>query len=208
MILASALSLNTCIVSLSLSNQRLGSSGAAAIMGAITHLTTLTHLDLTSNGLSADDVAMICGTAAAAGMSQLQNLEIDQCSVYKYFPMDDEYPPIYQSAAAVVASDAWAQLQLPMVPREFMDMLSEHRVGDLLQFVMSEERAAFAASYHPLLPLHLMTGIASNLPKYTEIKFSKTRNAGHIFNEQCLDDFLCSKGFDHRVCSVAQHLHR
>ena len=65
-----ALSLNTCIVSLNLSNQKLGSSGAAVIMGAITHLTSLPHLDLTHNDLSADDIAMIFGTAAAAGVWQ------------------------------------------------------------------------------------------------------------------------------------------
>jgi hypothetical protein len=101
-VLARALSLNTCITSLNLSNTSAGAAGACVLFPALTHLTTMTYLFLGGTGLgssgalhlcsalthltamtilhlgrnqlTADDGARICGAAAAAGMTRLKGL--------------------------------------------------------------------------------------------------------------------------------------
>jgi hypothetical protein len=65
--LAEALCLNTCITSLNVAGNRLGSAGLRTLMGGVTRLTGLTSLDIRHNELSADDGARVCGAAAAAG---------------------------------------------------------------------------------------------------------------------------------------------
>jgi hypothetical protein len=54
--LAEALSLNTCITSLSVAGNKLGSGGLRTLMGGVTRLTGLTSLDISSNDALCDHV--------------------------------------------------------------------------------------------------------------------------------------------------------
>ena len=90
--LADALCLNTCITSMSLAGNKLGSEGLKALMEGVTRLTGLTCLSLSRNQLSADDCALVCGAAAEAGMTQLCALEAEGNGF---------------SAASVVGCEGW-----------------------------------------------------------------------------------------------------
>ena len=122
--LAEALSLNTCITSLNLAGNKLGTVGVKTLMGAVTHLTALTSLDFSCNELSVDDVARICGAAAAGGMTQLKVLELG----WNGF-----------SASSVVGSDVWKELGLPRPPDE---ILRQSSYALLVQYLVSEDKAA------------------------------------------------------------------
>ena len=93
-------------------------------MGAVAHLTALTSLDLSRNELSVDDVARICGAAAAGGMTQLQVLKLGGIEI---------------SASSVVGSDAWKELGLPRPPDEILRQSSS---ALLVQYLLSEDKAA------------------------------------------------------------------
>ena len=125
--LAEALSLNTCITSLNLAGNKLGAVGLRTLMGAVTHLTALTSLDLSRNELSVDDGARICGAAAAGGMTQLQVLELEGNGF---------------SASSVVGSDAWRQLRLPQPPTE---ITRRNDFSLLIQYLLSEDKEATKA---------------------------------------------------------------
>jgi hypothetical protein len=73
--LGHALSKNMSITSLDLGRLALGSQ-AVTIMSSLTHLTTLTSLDFRDNFISHGDAALVFHHAAAAGMTQLQQLLI------------------------------------------------------------------------------------------------------------------------------------
>jgi hypothetical protein len=96
-------------------------------MGAVTHLTALTSLDLSRNELSVDDGARICGAAAAGGMTQLQVLELEGNGF---------------SASSVVGSDAWRQLRLPQPPTE---ITRRNDFSLLIQYLLSEDKEATKA---------------------------------------------------------------
>ena len=93
-------------------------------MGAVTHLTALTSLDLSLNELSVDDGARICSAAAAAGMTQLQVLEL----------AGNRF-----SASSVVGSNAWKELGLPRPP---VEILRQSRFALLVQYLLSEDKVA------------------------------------------------------------------
>jgi hypothetical protein len=67
----------TSLTSLRLVNTDLECSGISHLTSALTHLMVLTELDLSSNNLTGNDGARICGAAAAAGMTRLQILKVD-----------------------------------------------------------------------------------------------------------------------------------
>ncbi len=75
MALGRALSKNTCITSLDLSRLALGSQ-AVSLMGSLTHLSALSVLNFKENFMPAGDIAHVFHQAAAAGMTQLQQLLI------------------------------------------------------------------------------------------------------------------------------------
>jgi hypothetical protein len=132
-VLARVLSLNTCITRLDLFNTGVGAGGACVLFPALTHLTAMTflnlalthlgssgalhlcsalphlsamtELDLGYNELSADDGARICGAAAAAGMTRLKTLDLD----------NNGFTP-----SQVVECEAWRQLNLPQPPDEIV----------------------------------------------------------------------------------------
>jgi hypothetical protein len=154
--LADALSLNTCITSLSLAGNKLGSAGiktlmaavthlqslssldvgsnmlgcdgATALMAAVTRLTRLTSLNLGRNELSADDGARVCGAAAAAGMTLLAALELDGNGF---------------SATHVVGCAGWREAGLSC-SSDCVFFPSSFSV--LMQYALSSDRAAFAES--------------------------------------------------------------
>jgi hypothetical protein len=67
----------TSLTKLCLVRTDLESSGVSHLTSALTHLTALTELDLSSNNLTGNDGARICGAAAAAGMTRLLILKVD-----------------------------------------------------------------------------------------------------------------------------------
>jgi Ran GTPase-activating protein (RanGAP) involved in mRNA processing and transport len=103
-ILARALSMNTCITSLNLRDADLG-PGCDSLFDALSHLTTLTRIDLGSNRLAADNGALICAAAAAACMTFLKELDLG----YNDF-----------DAWSVVQCETWKQLKLPQPPDEIV----------------------------------------------------------------------------------------
>jgi len=121
--LARSLSLNTCITRLNLAGNRLGSGGLAALLPALTHLTALTSLDLRYNTLTAEDGARVCGAAAAAGMTRLQRLELEERIGF---------------CASSVGCSAWGQLGLPQPPDEIIN----RGYGALIQYLLSEDKIA------------------------------------------------------------------
>jgi hypothetical protein len=185
-VLARALSLNTCITSLDLLGTSVGgdgacflfpalthltgmtclrlretdleSSGASHLCSALTHLTALTELSLSVNKLSADDGARICGAAAAAGMTRLKTLDLDGNGF---------------TASDVVGCGTWRQLNLPQPPDHIVAF------GDfafLVQYVMSSDRAAFAETRHPDLPLQLLQRIETSDPALTKLEVQYKKN--------------------------------
>jgi hypothetical protein len=120
--LAEALSLNTCITSLSVAGNKLGSGGLRTLMGGVTRLTGLTSLDLGSNELSADDGAYVCG-AVAAGMPVLQKLSL----------LGNGF-----NCSAVVDCHEWRTLGLPQPPDEVV----RQGFDSLLQYLLSENKVA------------------------------------------------------------------
>ena len=109
--LALALSLNTCIVSFRLHCCHFEGRAFDALLPALTHLSTLTTLDLVCN-LTADDEVHILAAAAAAGMTQLQNLYLSVS------------PP------DVVECREWNQLNLPLPPDEIVSKCKFHGISD------------------------------------------------------------------------------
>jgi hypothetical protein len=179
-VLGRALSLNTCIANLDLWNTSVGPAGACVLFPAITHLTAMTRLnlwgtDLQSSGVShlcsalahltamtelclhgnsltADDGARICGAAAAAGMTRLQTLGL--------------YGNAF-SASDVVRCGTWRQLDLPQPPDDFV---ASEDYCFLLEYVMSSDRAVFAETRHPDLPLQLLQRITTSDPALTKLE--------------------------------------
>ena len=121
--LAEALCLNTCITSLNVAGNRLGSAGLRTLMGGVTRLTGLTSLNLGRNELSADDGARVCGAAAAAGMSALQRLDLFGNGFI---------------ASSVVDCDEWRKLGLPQPPDEIV----RQGFDSLIQYLLSENKVA------------------------------------------------------------------
>jgi hypothetical protein len=158
-ILAPALSLNTCITSVDLSNMiitpagvallcpalmhltamtslglshtDLCSSGASHLCSTFAHLTAMTELGLSYNKLTADDGARIIGAAAAAGMTRLKELDL-------HGNPSRENP---FSASTVVGCGAWRQLNLPQPPHEIMSKFSQQpykTFQHLVPYLLSE----------------------------------------------------------------------
>jgi hypothetical protein len=121
--LAEALCLNTCITSLNVAGNKLGSAGLRTLMGGVTRLTGLTNLNLRSNELSADDGARVCGAAAAAGMSALLRLDL----------LGNGFV-----ASSVVDCDEWRKLGLPQPPDEIV----RQGFDSLIQYLLSENKVA------------------------------------------------------------------
>ncbi len=86
MVLGRALSKNTCITSLDLSRLALGSQ-AVALMSSLTHLSALSVLNFKENFMAAGDIAHVFYQAAAAGMTQLQQLLICEPSHFVSQPV-------------------------------------------------------------------------------------------------------------------------
>ena len=126
--LALALSLNTCIVSFRLHCCHFEGRAFDALLPALTHLSTLTELDLVCN-LTADDGVHILAAAAAAGMTQLQHLYLSDLS-----------PP------DVVECREWNQLNLPLPPDE---IVSKCRFQEIKN--SPHRRTLFSFLYSPLL---------------------------------------------------------
>jgi hypothetical protein len=150
--LAEALCLNTCITSLNVAGNRLGSAGLRTLMGGVTRLTGLTSLNLGRNELSADDGARVCGAAAAAGMTLLAALELEGNGF---------------TAASVVGCEGWREAglccswDLVFFPQSF---------DVLIRYALSSDRAAVAeANRHPLLPAALLRRIESSDPSLTSV---------------------------------------
>jgi hypothetical protein len=153
--LAEALCLNTCITSLNVAGNQLGSAGLRTLMGGVTRLTGLTSLNLGRNELSADDGARVCGAAAAAGMTLLAALELEGNGF---------------TAASVVGCEGWREAGLAPAAEYFCSALSGSKGYNLLiQYAVSQDRAAFAARYHPLLPAALLRRIESSDPSLTSV---------------------------------------
>ena len=161
--LSRALSLNTCITSLNLSNTAidpavssllftslthltamtylnlgntsLESSGASHICSALAHLTALTALQLFSNQLTADDAARICAAAAAAGITSLTTLDMHSN------PSRDR--PF--CSWDVVRCKAWNEISLPHVSDDYFFKISDSSV--LFQYIMSSDRHGFVAKF-------------------------------------------------------------
>jgi hypothetical protein len=136
-------------------------------MGAVTHLTALISLDLSRNELSVDDGARICGAAAAGGMTQLQVLELEGNGFI---------------ASSVVGSDAWRQAGLQQPPDDFVALVGDKHFSVLLQYAVSGNCAAFAARYHPLLPVALLRRIESSDPSLTSLEIKGSFFFSSIFH--------------------------
>jgi hypothetical protein len=113
--LALALSLNTCIVSFCLRCCNFEGQTFDVLIPALTHLSTLTDLDLVCN-LTADDGVHLLAAAAAAGMTQLQNLHISDG--FSLSPPD------------VVECKEWSQLNLPLPPDEIVNKCRFFEIND------------------------------------------------------------------------------
>jgi hypothetical protein len=94
----------------------------------------MTVLDLNENSLTADDVARICGAAAAAGMTRLEKLELG----YNRF-----------SGSDVVGCEAWRQLNLPQPPDEIVRKCSDDADGfdcynftPLVSYLLSDDKVS------------------------------------------------------------------
>ena len=165
--LCSALTHLTAMTFLNLCNTGLGSSGASHLCSALTHLTAMTVLDLRFNDLTADDGARICGAAAAAGMTRLKTLDLS------YNPsLENPF-----SASSVVGCGAWRQLNLPQPPHDFVAIADcrQDFLG-LVQYLLSSDRAAFVAAYHPDLPPELLKRIESSDPALTKLEIQYKSN--------------------------------
>jgi hypothetical protein len=139
--LALALSLNTCIVSFRLHCCHFEGRAFDALLPALTHLPTLTELDLVCN-LTADDGVHILAAAAAAGMTQLQRLYLSDRA--RLSPPD------------VVECREWNQLNLPLPPDEIVSKCSFHEIQNsphrrlipsflyspLLSYLLSDKKVA------------------------------------------------------------------
>ena len=139
--LALALSLNTCIVSFRLHCCHFEGRAFDALLPALTHLSTLTELDLVCN-LTADDGVHILAAAAAAGMTQLQHLYLSDGS--RLSPPD------------VVECREWNQLNLPLPPDEIVSKCRFHEIQNsphrrtipsflyspLLSYLLSDKKVA------------------------------------------------------------------
>ncbi len=150
--LAEALSLNTCITSLNVAGNKLGSGGLRTLMGGVTRLTGLTSLDLGRNELSADDGAYVCGAAAGAGMTRLAALELGGNGF---------------DALSVVGCEGWREAGLccssdhGFVPISF---------DELIQYAVSSDRIAY-------VDLHRR----SLLPAQRDVIFISGANGGFSY---------------------------
>jgi hypothetical protein len=157
-ILALVLSHNTCITSLDLEHTTVGPSGghllfpalthltsltylnlgytgfqssaACHLCSALTHLTALTKLDLKYNKLTADDGARICGAAAAAGMTRLKKLDLNENGF---------------NTSSLVGCSAWKQLNLPQPPDEIVrecGAFDYTNYAPLVSYLLSEDKVA------------------------------------------------------------------
>jgi hypothetical protein len=179
----------TAMTELKLGGAGLESSGASHLCSALAHLTALTHLDLSYNKLIADDGARIWGAAAAAGMTQLKTLELGGNGF---------------SVSDVVGCEAWGwrQLKLPPPPDYFV-AIADFAV--LTQYMMSSDRAGFAATYHPELPLQLLQRIETSDPALTKLEITGRRNfneAGCRVLARAMSQNTCITSLDLSVTSV------
>jgi hypothetical protein len=185
-ILSRALSLNTCITSLNLSNTAidpavssllfsslthlsamtylnlgntsLESSGAWHLCSAFAHLTALTALQLSSNQLTADDAARICAAAAAAGITSLTTLDMHSN------PSRDR--PF--SSWDVVRCKAWNEFNLPHVSDDCFLKIADSTA--LYQYIMSRDRHGLIVQYYstfrfPGLSVELLQRIERSDPE-------------------------------------------
>jgi hypothetical protein len=129
------------------------------VVAALRRLSSLTSLNLSYNDVTAGDGARLCHAAAAAGMTRLETLDLGVCS-----PSD------------VVECEAWKLLDLPQPP-EHIVAFSDSAI--LVQYLASSNKAAFADSHHPDLPLQLLRRIRTIDPALTELNIWNKVN----FNE-------------------------
>ena len=138
--LSHLLSFNSCITSLELSHNKLG-SGAVELMRNLSHLTSLTHLRIDDQSITADDAAAIINIAFCTGMAHLRSLELECRPVVSsvathevdtgHYPYgDDNYDVTYTKhqisssstfcASDVLRSATWQRLQFPTIPRKIV----------------------------------------------------------------------------------------
>jgi hypothetical protein len=169
-LLADALSLNTCITSLSLSGTELGTEGLRELCSALTHLTVLTDLDFSGmKTIQPEGVSYICKTfshltaltsidlggnnltvsaeahlIAAAASAELTHLEKFNLDFSTRLRRD---VPNYR-ALDVTACQAWMHLSLPQVPADLMAVLNGFGIRSeviLTHYLMSRDKNEFAA---------------------------------------------------------------
>ena len=161
-----ALSINTSITMLNLSDCRLGAD-AVGFMHSVAHLTGLTQLDFCNNCICSDDAARIYGIAAAAGMTSLRNIwfglhDINRC----------ERRRNTVSVVDVINSAAWGQLNLPLPsPLDLFLVVASENL--LLRCALSQNREQFNASWRgdvdDLLSMDLLRCIELNDPTFTAL---------------------------------------
>jgi Ran GTPase-activating protein (RanGAP) involved in mRNA processing and transport len=124
----------TSLTCLDLHDTGLQSSGASLLCSALVHLTSLIRLDVSYNKLNADDGARICCAAAAAGMTNLMDLGLN----------DDPYRPCDDygiSASSIVLCGAWKQLKLPLPPDEIIGKCG-YNCAPLVSYLLSEDKVS------------------------------------------------------------------
>jgi hypothetical protein len=67
---------------------------------------------------------------------------------------------------------------LPQPPVDFLDVIDVPNLSALMQYVMSSDRADFAARYHPLLPAELVRRIESSDPSLTSLEIQGDHSSG------------------------------
>jgi hypothetical protein len=82
----------------------------------------------------------------------------------------------FSSASDVVGCGEWKRLNLPQPPDDFVDSAD---FSILVQYLMSNDQAAFAETHHPDLPMELLERIETSDPALTKLEiFYKSK-----FNE-------------------------
>jgi hypothetical protein len=156
-VLSNFLSFSSCITSLVLTHNNLG-SGTVELMRNLTHLTKLSHLRIDDQSMTADIAADILNTAVFFGMTHLRTLELDCHQVISsqqteevrsehnidIIAMNATYT-LHQlsnhskfSASDVVSSNTWNQLSLSRPP----DEITRAGYGAILQYLMSVDKVS------------------------------------------------------------------
>jgi hypothetical protein len=97
----------------------------------------LTSLNVSYNELTADDGARICGAAAAAGLTNLLNLDL---RTPENLLLKNEGDDIL-SASSIVLCETWKQLELPLPPDEIVRRCVDD-CAPLVSYLMSEDKVA------------------------------------------------------------------